>query len=112
MKNHLGAPTAVYRSFDKTDRLLYLGITGNIRLRWAGHAADKPWWPDVSRQTTTWYDTRAEAAAEANAISNENPSTTFRTPLHRERRAWRGRPTSAAMNDLLAAHRRERELAR
>lgn len=83
----LGDPTAVYRFFDEADRLLYVGMTGNIRLRWAGHAADKPWWPDVARQTTTWFDTRAEAAAaEAEAIKSEGPAYNIQgTPLHRER---------------------------
>ena len=72
--SHLGTPTAVYRFFDADGRLLYVGMTGNIQLRWRTHAADKPWWPEVARQATVWYETRAEAAvAESEAIRGEDP---------------------------------------
>ena len=66
--------TAVYRVFDASDGLLYIGVAKNFGLRWAKHAAVKPWWPDVQRQTVEWYPDRESAlAAEEAAIRTEKP---------------------------------------
>lgn len=66
-------PTALYRLFSAT-RLLYVGITGDLKARFATHAALKPWWPDVARKTVGLYATRDEAAeAELVAIRTEDP---------------------------------------
>lgn len=68
------APTALYRLFSGRGRLLYVGITGDIRGRLARHAREKPWWPDVARKTVEWHLTREDAAAaELAAIRTENP---------------------------------------
>jgi predicted GIY-YIG superfamily endonuclease len=67
-------PTALYRFLDASDSLLYVGITNNIKGRFASHAADKPWWPDVARKTVEWHPTRSDAAnAEWQAIRREAP---------------------------------------
>ena len=81
-----GQRTALYRLYDADGSLLYVGMTSNLRSRMVGHAADKPWWAAVARQTTEWYDTRAEAAAaEAEAIKSENPIHNIQgTSKHRE----------------------------
>lgn len=69
-----GMPTAVYRLFASGSRLLYVGVTGNIKARFAEHAATQPWWPDVARKTATWYPSRDEALqAESVAIRDERP---------------------------------------
>jgi predicted GIY-YIG superfamily endonuclease len=67
-------PTAVYRLYDSADRLLYVGISRNLIARWAQHAADKPWWPQVTRKTVVMYGCRKEAElAEGKAIRSESP---------------------------------------
>lgn len=68
------APTSLYRLYAKDKSLLYVGITGNLRMRLAQHAVDKPWWHAVARKTATLYPTRKEAlVAEALAIRAERP---------------------------------------
>jgi|GEM_PF-2011922 len=66
--------TAVYRFYAADDTLLYVGVTQRFGTRWSNHAKQQPWWPQVARQASTWYDTRAEALAiETEAIKTENP---------------------------------------
>lgn len=66
--------TAVYRMFSAAGILLYIGVAKNFGVRWARHAAEKPWWPDVQRQTVEWYPDRDSAlAAETAAIHAEKP---------------------------------------
>lgn len=68
------APTALYRCYDLAGVLLYVGISDNLKARFAQHAADKPWWPEVTRKTVAWHPSRAEAeAAETAAIRAEHP---------------------------------------
>lgn len=68
-------PTALYRLHATDDRLLYIGITDNLRRRFREHAADKSWWPEVSRRTVAWYASRAAAeSAEDAAIKAERPA--------------------------------------
>lgn len=66
--------TAIYRLYDVDDRLLYVGICEDPKQRWAQHAADKPWWPDVIRRDIEWIATREAAEAmEKEAIVGEKP---------------------------------------
>jgi DNA-binding GntR family transcriptional regulator len=66
--------TALYRFFDATGQLLYVGVSGNTETRWRQHAESKPWWSDVADKTTEWLDSRAEALdAERTAIRTERP---------------------------------------
>lgn len=66
--------TALYRLYDKSGKLLYVGITSNPAARFAKHKADKPWWPRVARKDVEWYDKRANAlAAEELAIKVTDP---------------------------------------
>lgn len=68
------APTALYRLFNARGRLIYIGITGNLRGRLAQHAALKPWWPGA-RKTVEWHLSRESAAdAEIAAIGAEHPA--------------------------------------
>jgi predicted GIY-YIG superfamily endonuclease len=67
-------PTALYRLYNSKRKLLYVGITGNLKARLAAHADTKLWWPEVSRKTVEWHLTREGAAvAELKAIQAERP---------------------------------------
>jgi predicted GIY-YIG superfamily endonuclease len=66
--------TALYRPYDADDNFLYVGITVNPAARFAQHAADKPWWPQVARREVEWYGSRRSAlAAEEAAIKRHSP---------------------------------------
>ncbi|MFM9780438.1 GntR family transcriptional regulator [Streptomyces scabiei] len=66
--------TALYRLYDSHGVLLYIGATNNPVARWSKHAADKPWWGDVSRQEIEWHGDRPAALkAEKSAIREEQP---------------------------------------
>lgn len=66
--------TALYRFYDKTGRLLYVGISGNPEPRWRSHETIQFWWTDVVRKELVWLPTRAKArAAETRAIRREKP---------------------------------------
>ena len=65
---------AVYRLYDAEGQLLYVGMTGNLGVRYAEHRRDKPWWSEVARRSATWYPSRKEAlAVERLAIRDEGP---------------------------------------
>jgi hypothetical protein len=67
-------PVFVYRLYDASGLLLYVGISSDLADRFATHAGTKSWWPDVARRTAEGYSTRDEAlAAEAVAIGAEAP---------------------------------------
>lgn len=66
--------TALYRLYDSTDSLLYVGIAEDPKKRWSEHAADKPWWSEVSRRDVEWFADRETAEdAERAAIDSEGP---------------------------------------
>lgn len=67
-------PTAVYRFFDVSGRLLYVGIAYDPAERWKDHARRTKWWKDAADNTIDWYDTRGEAErAERTALRYERP---------------------------------------
>lgn len=66
--------TAVYRLYDRDERLLYAGITYDLEERWSKHARTKTWWSQVRHRTAVWHQTRLSAAIEEHcAIRYENP---------------------------------------
>lgn len=66
--------TALYRLYDVEDVLLYVGVTADLRSRYARHRATKHWWPQVVCRDAEWYPTRQEALdAERSLIKNEKP---------------------------------------
>jgi len=66
--------TALYRLYDADDRLLYVGITNNLKARWRAHAKDKHWWPEVARKSIEWFETRKSAErVEKIEVEQENP---------------------------------------
>ncbi|MEU6376783.1 hypothetical protein [Streptomyces sp. NPDC046909] len=68
--------TAVYRLSDASGRLMYVGIGRNPMGRWASHADQHEWWPDVATFEVAWYRSREEAAAEERRALRED------APLH------------------------------
>ncbi|KPC70415.1 hypothetical protein ADL26_16950, partial [Thermoactinomyces vulgaris] len=42
-------PHALYRFYDRSDALLYIGISMNLPQRLQNHRNEKPWWLEVSR---------------------------------------------------------------
>lgn len=67
-------PHALYRFFDATGRLLYIGITFNLASRFPSHSDDKPWWSQVDTIRVEGYaDRSAVLAAEKAAIKAERP---------------------------------------
>lgn len=68
------ARTALYRHFDASDRLLYVGITDCLSIRDKQHAATAHWHENVARTETEWCVSREAAVfAEARAIATERP---------------------------------------
>ncbi len=67
-------PHALYRFYDRSDVLLYVGITVDLPTRLGNHQTDKPWWLDVARITGELLPSRREVfAAEQKAIRDEKP---------------------------------------
>jgi len=67
-------PTSLYRLYDASDLLLYIGISDDLKVRFATHASLKPWWPEVARKTVELHAKRTDAAdAELKAIRSEHP---------------------------------------
>lgn len=65
---------SLYRFFDSSGVLLYVGITCNLPGRMRNHGRKKPWWHDVTLVTVEHFsDKFAAAAAEKIAITNESP---------------------------------------
>lgn len=71
-----GGRSTVYRFFDSTGSLLYVGVTDMPVVRIAAHRIKALWWNrvDPNRTTLTEYDDRRTAElAELDAIKTENP---------------------------------------
>lgn len=67
-------PHALYRFYDRSDVLLYVGITVDIPARVKKHRAEKPWWTEVSNISIENFGSRHEVlAAERTAIRTERP---------------------------------------
>lgn len=66
--------TALYRLYDADNRLLYVGITSNLKARWSAHSRDKRWWPEVAHKTIEWFETRKSAERiEKIEVEEEHP---------------------------------------
>jgi hypothetical protein len=66
--------TALYRWFDEQDRLLYIGITGNLAVRQDSHGKKSSWTDFAVRSTIERHPTRGHAEkAERLAIETEHP---------------------------------------
>jgi hypothetical protein len=69
-----GGRCSLYRFYDGTEKLLYVGISNEPWRRRREHAYSQPWWPQVRHQAVTWYDAEWQAReAETRAIKGELP---------------------------------------
>jgi predicted GIY-YIG superfamily endonuclease len=69
-----GRPCCVYRHFDDSGVLLYIGMSVDFLKRTSDHVRKSGWSKRVATVTITWYDTPQEASiAEAEAIKTEKP---------------------------------------
>lgn len=67
-------PQALYRFYDATGVLLYVGITADPGARWRKHAHEKPWWQEVVKVTLEQLPDRGSVVrAEEAAIKTEHP---------------------------------------
>lgn len=90
--------TALYRHYNATGALLYVGISDCLSARDKQHAATAHWHGAVARTETEWCEDRPEAeAAERSAILQESP-------LHNKRNA------KAAANNRTAPKRADHGL--
>lgn len=97
-------PTALYRFYDRSGTLLYVGITNSPRHRFTQHAnnPENEWWRHHSYHRLHWYDTRKQALrAEYVAIRTERPTHNLQ-----HNRNWRARysyrPPSAVRGPAIA----------
>jgi predicted GIY-YIG superfamily endonuclease len=66
--------TALYRHFDSTGRLLYVGISLDYLRRLGQHKQNSGWFDRICRVEIEWLDSRQEALAqERSAIRREKP---------------------------------------
>lgn len=67
-------PHSVYRLFDASGHLLYVGCTSGLTQRLRKHKSSKAWWPDVARCVEEVHPNfRSAQAAERDAIASEHP---------------------------------------
>ena len=102
-------PHALYRFFDKDDRLLYVGISLDPGARWKTHAREKEWWSDVARVSIEEHPTRKSVLdAESAAIRSECPLRNIAgnpSPVERQRQSPRLEPIDPEADELLASIR-------
>lgn len=78
----------VYRVYDESGRLIYVGETGNLVQRLEHHHLNTWWSPQIARIRASVYQNRESAlAAERAAIRNEDPRWNI-TGVWRQRRSW------------------------
>ena len=66
--------TALYRHFDASSRLLYVGVTSDLERRTKQHKAESRWYSEVCRTEVRIFADRAEAeAAEREEIRKSAP---------------------------------------
>lgn len=72
-RHRVPSPTVLYRFFDESGTLLYVGISNSVTRRIAEHH-DQPWARSWTSMTGSPYPDRTSAErAERMAIRNENP---------------------------------------
>lgn len=80
--------TALYRFFDTDRRLLYIGISGQLRERWPKHRRKAPWWEQATFvQVEHW-------SAEHVALDAERAAIAAELPLFNKRSSKRAAPAS------------------
>lgn len=101
-------PTFVYRFYDHTERLVYVGITCEPAVRWKDHAKFKTWWADVVRISAELHPSREAALAEElRAIREDLPLRNIKDAIV----AMREKPAGNLEEEALAARRVRRRVA-
>lgn len=78
------APQTLYRLYNGTRKLLYVGISLNAARRLSDHRRGKPWWSQVAHITLEHFPDRPSVeAAEARAIRTEKPRHNVAHPVDR-----------------------------
>ncbi|MGH3489481.1 MAG: GIY-YIG nuclease family protein [Actinopolymorphaceae bacterium] len=73
-RRHAEVASYVYRAYDDSGVLLYVGVTGKPDARRDQHARTAPWYRLADRFTEAVYPSRSDAAvAELDAIRDERP---------------------------------------
>lgn len=102
--NPRSQPHALYRFYDDSGQLLYVGITANPGQRWTQHAHAKPWWHHVATVTLEQHPNReAVLAAERTAIITEQPRHNVVHARHTRQNATAGHPLDDYLVDHLGA---------
>jgi predicted GIY-YIG superfamily endonuclease len=74
---------SVYKMYDETGKLLYVGMSEDVRRRLREHRKEKPWIENVvAVEVTPYLDKNTALEAEAKAIQEDGPL--FNT-AHRQR---------------------------
>lgn len=69
-----GTATALYRFYDQSTALLYVGVTGQPRERWVKHRRHAPWWSMAAFVAVEiWPSMHTALDAERDAIQCEAP---------------------------------------
>lgn len=72
-------PCGVYRLYNESGALLYVGMSNNVPKRLVQQARAQSWWPEVASHTAEAYPDRSDAAAaERHAIETEDPKYNIR----------------------------------
>lgn len=80
----------LYRVFDSSGELLYVGASINVAARLGRHAHLQTWWGDVARIDLEHFPTRAELlSAESAAIQIEGPKYNW---VHSKHYPWSEKP--------------------
>lgn len=75
----MSARASVYRFYDASGSLLYVGMTEGFEARLSVHKSASPWWPRVTHTTLERFETRHDAAhSERRAILLEKPEFNVR----------------------------------
>lgn len=70
-----GPTTALYRFYDRSKRLLYVGVTGQPRERWPKHRRAAKWWSQAAFVAVELLPNMHTALdAERDAIRTESPA--------------------------------------
>lgn len=83
----------IYRVYDDQDRLLYIGVTNNMKRRKGYHRSCTEWYPDAARWKVREYISRATAEkVEARAIRLLRPMHNIVSQLDQAERWGTGVP--------------------
>jgi predicted GIY-YIG superfamily endonuclease len=73
-RQDFGGPHLVYRHFDASGKLLYIGMSSNAPARKRWHSRNAPWFDQIASWTFEEFESRSAAmAAEKAAIEAERP---------------------------------------